>query len=710
MLHRAEASVDGLSSLSARFARGLGAGAATLALATAMASGQGLAIEAPPEQALVMQRPGDNAVASLLADRGDLSAWSPSRVLRLDELDVQTLAEQDDIAELEPGTPVRVAIMRPAEAAARVVTPAERGQWTRQPDGSHVWRLKIDSPGALGLRLNFTSFDLPEGARLLVAGSDARGVPHAYEKAGPLGSGRFWSNTMAGESVYLEYHAPAGITIAPVIEIQDILHTYREQAAPWTAQPFSDGPGVLKCHEDVMCYPDVPASVRDSVALIFFVRNGGGYVCSGNLLNDLDPSTQTGWFLTANHCIDDPAVAATVEAYWFWQRSGCGQALPLGSQLPRSLGAQLAATSWQTDFTLLRFYEEPRHGQTFAGWTTEPPVAADGPFIGVHHPRGSFKRVTFSTQPQQNFPGTCLPTALFYYTRAYAGRAEPGSSGSPLFNSRGQVVGQLFGVCLGGPVTGASCDLSRHPDHIYGRFSRSWQIGDLGRFLAAGSRDDIYEPNNSTAQSKALSAGSHVLQLLDNDDFFTVTIAETSRVTLRADFDMQAVDLDLYLLDDAGRTIESSRGRFSAETISRLLRPGAYIVRAHRAAGVGGQYALGVRVEPVVRGDLNADGLVDARDVLVLLMNYDKSCAQVGMELCPDFDNDRVVRLGDLNIVLREMGLRHEEQSKQAWKRNMKSLLSEAVSRLGNNGPQSQPMTSKAQRKLNLKRLLEVRQ
>ena len=707
MLHRAEASVDGLSFLPNPVARGLGVGALALTLLAAAASGQTHAIEAPSERALVVPRPAGAAATRLIADRADPRAWSPNVSLQLEAIDAQLLIEQDQLADLEPGTPQRVAIMRSAEAAARVVTPADRGQWTRQPDGSHVWRLRIDSPGALGLRLHFTGFDLPEGARLLVAGSDAQGVPQTYEKTGPLGSGRFWSNTMAGESVYLEYHAPSNITIAPVIEIQDILHAYREQAAPWTAQPFNDGPGVLKCHEDVMCYPDVPVSVRDSVALIFFVRDGGGYVCSGNLLNDLDPSTQTGWFLTANHCIDDPAVAATVEAYWFWQRSGCGQGLPLGSQLPRSLGAQLSATSWQTDFTLLRFYEEPRDGQTFAGWTTELPVAADGPFIGVHHPRGSFKRVTFSTQPQQNFPGTCLPTGQFYYTRAYAGRAEPGSSGSPLFNSRGQVVGQLFGVCLGGPVTGASCDLSRHPDHIYGRFSRSWQLGDLGRFLAQGSLDDTYEPNNSIAQSKALSAGSHALQLLDNNDFFTITLAEASRVTLQADFDMHAVDLDLFLLDYTGREIESSRGRFSAESISRLLRPGAYIVRAHRAAGVGGRYTLGVRVEPVVRGDLNADALVDARDILILLTNYDRSCAQIAMELCPDFDNDGAVRLGDLNIVLREMGLRHEEQTKKAWKRQMKALLTEAVSRLGN-GPQTQPMSSKAERKLNLRRLLEV--
>lgn len=710
MLHRAEASVGGLSFLSHRVVGGFGVSAVALALSAVAASGQTRAIEAPSEQALVMPRPAGAAAASLLANRADTRAWSPNRSLQLDALDARMLIEQDEIADLEPGTPVRVAIMRPAEVAGRAVTPAERGQWTRQPDGSHVWRLRIDSPGALGLRLHFMSFDLPAGARLLVAGSDAQGVPQTYEKTGPLGSGRFWSNTMAGESVYLEYHAPADVTVAPVIEIQDILHSYREQAAPWAAQPFNDGSsGELKCHEDVMCYPDVSASVRDSVALIFFVRDGGGYICSGNLLNDLDPATQTGWFLTANHCIDDPAVAATVEAYWFWQRTGCGQTLPLGSQLPRSLGAQLAATSWQTDFTLLRFYEEPHDGQTFAGWTTELPVAADGPFIGVHHPRGSFKRVTFSTQPQQNFPGTCLPIAQFYYTRAYAGRAEPGSSGSPLFNSRGQVVGQLFGVCLGGPVTGASCDLNRHPDHIYGRFSRSWQLGDLGQFLAQGSRDDIYEPNNTLAQSRVLSVGSHILQLLDNNDFFTITIPETSRVTLRADFDMQVVDLDLYLLDSTGREIETSRGRFSAETISRLLRPGAYIVRTHRSAGVGGQYALAVRIEPVVRGDLNADGLVDARDIMVLLTNYDRRCAQIAMELCPDFDNDGVVRLGDLNIVLREMGLRHEEQSKKAWKRQMKALLTEAVSRLGN-GPQSKPMSPKAERKLNLRRLMEVRQ
>ena len=56
---------------------------------------------------------------------------------------------------------------------------------------------------------------------------------------------------------------------------------------------------------------------------------------------------------------------------------------------------------------------------------------------GIHHPDGAYKRISFGNF--QYYSGN------FTYVRWSSGVTEPGSSGSPLFNSSQQFVGQLYG-------------------------------------------------------------------------------------------------------------------------------------------------------------------------------------------------------------------------------------------------------------------------
>lgn len=63
----------------------------------------------------------------------------------------------------------------------------------------------------------------------------------------------------------------------------------------------------------------VLGSIRDAVAHYSFVSNGYWYMCSGGLVanGNNDPL-----FVTANHCIDNPASASSVELYFKYQ-TGC---------------------------------------------------------------------------------------------------------------------------------------------------------------------------------------------------------------------------------------------------------------------------------------------------------------------------------------------------------------------------------------------------
>src|SRR4030095_15297293 len=82
------------------------------------------------------------------------------------------------------------------------------GSWERVA-GGWLWSADLRSTGAKGMRVHFTSFDLPPGARAQVHGlaADADPAP-AYEARGGTGDGAFWTPIAIGERVRIEYFGP----------------------------------------------------------------------------------------------------------------------------------------------------------------------------------------------------------------------------------------------------------------------------------------------------------------------------------------------------------------------------------------------------------------------------------------------------------------------------------------------------------------------
>jgi hypothetical protein len=78
----------------------------------------------------------------------------------------------------------------------------------------------------------------------------------------------------------------------------------------------------------------------------------------------------------------------------------------------------------------------------FLDWdTNEPPVGAQ--VVGIHHPRGSHKRISFGDRYVKVWALDTPPDDLFYHVRWTRGILEPGSSGSPLLSSSGKLIGVL---------------------------------------------------------------------------------------------------------------------------------------------------------------------------------------------------------------------------------------------------------------------------
>jgi len=386
----------------------------------------------------------------------------PARRLTLVRLDPSRLLAEDALAARDfPGPKaMRIGVVRKFHPlhAPRRLRPGMKGV-TPLPDGGLLWTMEIASPGAVGVRVHLASCVLPPGATLVAYDADEPTEAYGpWSNAGPHDSGEFWTPTIFGDRVRVELRVPAGAFGAPLLCIVDsIAHDYTAPAP--VAPPGTHGQpkSADYCENDVQCDSTWASSAAHGVAHIEFVSGGSTYYCSGGLLNDKDGTTYTPWFLTANHCISTESEANSTQFYWDYYASSCGGAAPSLQSVPQSSGATLVATSSTSDVTLLRITGSVPSGRTFLGWTSVAPGTGTS-IVGVHHPAGDVMKVSYGsiTAEQQNFHDVVWTSGV----------TEGGSSGSPLFTTSQQVIGQLWG--------GASYCSQQSGVDSYGRFDISY--------------------------------------------------------------------------------------------------------------------------------------------------------------------------------------------------------------------------------------------
>ncbi|HZZ95010.1 MAG TPA: serine protease [Usitatibacter sp.] len=362
--------------------------------------------------------------------------------------------------------------------AASARTPA----WFATADGGRATHLRVTSAGALALRVALALRGLPRGAELRVSALDGTPVTSPLDAATIEASaklqGVFWTPVTEGDTQLIELWLPAGAAGEPSIAVESVSHLV---AAP--SHLFkSTGPGSAQaCEENVVCVASVnPALARaaNAVAKLLYTENGVTYLCSGTLVSDGDASSQVPYLLSAAHCIDSDAAAATLNTFWFYQASSCnGKDAATYKQLTG--GAALLFSDATTDVALVRLRDRPPEGAWFAGWDATP-LAAGAPIVALHHPSGDVKKVSLgqALDPVGTAPGS-------YSTAAWtSGSTEPGSSGSGLFTFDGHEF-VLRGALRGGSAScGNSGQLADPANRDY--FSRLDIAGaTLAKWLSA---------------------------------------------------------------------------------------------------------------------------------------------------------------------------------------------------------------------------------
>ena len=355
--------------------------------------------------------------------------------------------------------PIEVAIDPFGDEGTWDVGPSEPGQMELSGDVAR-WRLRLLSPGALSLNLAFTRFRMPPGGSLELISVEGRRVG-PWTALDNEDHGQLWTPPIPTDDLTLELRLPVDEVDSLELELSQVFHGY----AGFGETGLRSG----ACHRDIACSEAEPwADQARSVALISVA---GRSFCTGYLINNTALDGRP-FLITASHCGVTPRNTPSVVVLWNYQNSACGDEAQ-GEGLTWSdfqTGAIWRALHRPTDTLLLELDDPPApFGVYYAGWdrSSADPTRS----TVIHHPNADRKRISFDfdratttlhlgREPQ---PGTHIRI-----DRWDLGSTEGGSSGAPLFNEDGRVVGQLHGGY-------AACGEARAD--WFGRFSAAW-VGD----------------------------------------------------------------------------------------------------------------------------------------------------------------------------------------------------------------------------------------
>ncbi|BDS14239.1 T9SS type A sorting domain-containing protein [Aureispira anguillae] len=383
------------------------------------------------------------------------------------------------------------------------------GIWDRYPNGDQIWRTRIQAKDAKGIALYFSDFKIPKGAKLYVYSKDRKLVLGGFTYENNQESGKFALGPIYSDDIIVEYVEPARVAGQGKFIIDGVGHMYRFAK---TTDNFGDSD---PCEVNVNCTPEGTGKTqqRDAVARILVRVGANAGWCSGAMVNNVLQNCDK-YFLTALHCaLGTQGVNSSIASasdfnqwifYFNYQASGCTSPTSQGSLANQSLtGCTMRSHSnggggpAGSDFLLLEINSAipSSYNVFFAGWNVATAATTGG--YGIHHPAGDIKKIS-------TFSGTTLTTSwngsglnshwrvIWGATTNGHGVTEGGSSGSPLFNNAGLIVGTLTG--------GSSfCTSPTSPDS-YGKMSYHWTSNG-----AAANRQlkAWLDPNNTGATSLA---------------------------------------------------------------------------------------------------------------------------------------------------------------------------------------------------------------
>lgn len=389
------------------------------------------------------------------------------------------------------------------------INTADFGEWNIGNDGARNWKLRVSSQGAEALSFLFSKFVLYGETVLTIRDINGKLVHKPMTSADVIDHHMQNAALCFGDDMIIEIQEPSN-TPSSEIFIDRVIYNYRSTGNP-NAQKINESD---PCEVNVNCSPvgDSWQDEKDGVARVYVVEGNQAGWCTGSLVNNTAQDCKP-YFLTALHCgvssstsnmnqwrfyfryespnCNNPSTTGTLDDHYI---QGCFRIADSddggGNSGSDFLLVQLGAASNES-FTV-NTLKSSDFSAYWNGWKSTSSASQGG--AGIHHPAGDIKKIsTFNGNTQSTSWGSAGGShwQLSWSSNANGhGVTEGGSSGSPLFNNSGQIVGTLTG--------GSSyCNTPTSPD-LYGKMSYHW--------TSNGSANDErlkpwLDPTNSNAST-----------------------------------------------------------------------------------------------------------------------------------------------------------------------------------------------------------------
>ncbi|RLD60270.1 MAG: hypothetical protein DRJ05_04980 [Bacteroidetes bacterium] len=397
--------------------------------------------------------------------------------------------------------------------------PANSGTWEDLESGGRVWRLAVYAENAEALCLYFDDFYLPKGYKLFLYDGDKNQVKGAFTSENNHESRLFATELVSGDFMTIELYQPKGVDKKLSLSISDVAYAYKN------GEGTTGFGGSDPCEINVNCSPegDNWQNNKRSVVRIKVKVGGGLYWCSGSLVNNVR-SDRTPYILTANHCAFQNGNYASADDlnqwlfYFNYEGEGCeNPQYETDIDFVTITGASKIANADAnngSDFYLVELNDDiPEYvNPYFNGWSASGDISSSG--VTIHHPEGDIKKISTYDEPllasQWMGNGVYSHWKVFWVeTENEWGVTEGGSSGSPLYDAEGNLIGTLTG---GMAYCGSSGeDL---PDY-YGTFFYHWDLNGTNDTLQlkpwldpdntgvtefsgeyVGGKEDVFENSN----------------------------------------------------------------------------------------------------------------------------------------------------------------------------------------------------------------------
>ncbi len=304
-------------------------------------------------------------------------------------VDVEALRAEDTEREhAGVAVPLRFATSLPVD-----FTPYNGGTWETLQNGSRLWRLRIESPGAMSLNLGLEIFNLPKGASFWIHDEDGAHVQGPYTAENRNISGGLWTAVVLGDKLVAELHLPTGREAD--LRITSVNHGYRVFGEGEAAGSEKRG----SCNVNVVCLVGNPW--RDQIRSVARITISGMFLCTAQMVNN---SAEDDTPLPAHRpTLHRKTISGhpSIVAYWNYETSTCTERF--GGSLSQNQSGSTWIASYPlgegSDFTLVDLDQlpDPSFNVYYSGWDArdEVPDAA----TAIHHPGGDQKSISFEYDP-----------------------------------------------------------------------------------------------------------------------------------------------------------------------------------------------------------------------------------------------------------------------------------------------------------------------